>query len=65
MRVVFLVPGAKTRSGEAAVATFGGKVIVATAPEEVAQLPGWTPLDLDGDGAISVTDWFGSAGRRK
>lgn len=64
MRVVFLVPGAKTRSGEAAIATFGGKPIVATTPEEVALLPGWTPLDLDGDGAISVSDWFARRERK-
>lgn len=65
MRAVFLIPGAKTRSGEAAVATFGGKVVVATTQEEVDLLPGWTSLDLDGDGAITVADWFADAGRRK
>lgn len=58
MRVVFLIPGAQTRSGEAAVATFGGKVLVATTPEEIEQVPGWTPLDLEGDGAITVAEWI-------
>lgn len=65
MRVVFLIPGAKTRSGEAAVATKGGRVLVATTQEEVDLLPGWTPLDLDGDGALAVSDWFADKGRIK
>lgn len=59
MKIAFMIPAEQTKSGDPGVATILGRVIIATTPEELSEVPSsWTRLDLGGDGAITVTDWL-------
>ncbi len=60
MRVAFMIPpGDGSLSPLPAVATVEGRVLIATTEDEVRQVPSsWERLDLDDNGAISVSDWL-------
>lgn len=58
MRVVFLIPAGQTRSGAPELATYKGRMLVATTAEETREVPrSWIGLDVDTLEVITVTEW--------